>query len=248
MNTRRSKTVASTFAVIGALGAMMHSSLAAAPTADAIATDKIKDLTATLNVIDSETKFDELKKIGGAFATTYRFKKMDAAYKNPNKVRFESRIAGASVLIVFNGDTKMFKVPFRKQVQNIAGQPGQKQSLMDMGIFAKDYLSANYEPIFLRAEGGLQVYKLVQRGTTNKSHEIVWVNPKTAVTERRQSFNGEDKMQKELRYKNPVEIRPGIFVPTRIEVYNQFGKLGAVQSVNNIKVNLGVADSLFSTS
>ena len=221
---------------------------AATVSADTISTDKIKDLTAALVVNNDETNFDELKKIGGAFATTYRAKRMDIGYKYPNKVRFEGKVLGASLLMVFNGDTKMFKVPFHNETQNVHGKAGQKQSLLDLGLFTKDYLSTDWKPTFVKKVGGLLLFDLTQRDSTNKSHELVWVNPRTAIIEKRQTFNGDNKLQKELRYTKAQQIRPGIWVPTRIEIYNQFGKLGAVQDVQDIKVNLGIADDRFSTS
>lgn len=221
---------------------------AAVPSVDSVQTDKIKDLTATLTVNSDETDFAELKKIGGAFATTYRLKRVEVSYKFPGKARFESRLLGAPVVMIYNGDKQVYQTPIKSGTKDVADHPGQKQSLMDLGLFAIDYLSTDYKPVFQRRDGELLVYKLEQRGTDNKSHEIVWVNPKTAVTERRQTFNGDNVLKKEVRYKNARQIRPGIWVPTRIEIYNQFGKLGAVQDVTDIKVNLGVEDSKFAVS
>lgn len=244
--TRRNAIWTAAFAALGIGLGVGRAAVAQDP--EVPATDKIKDLTATLLVSSEETNFAELKKIGGSFATTYRFKRMNVTYKNPNKARFEAKVAGANVVVVFNGDTKMIRIPLKTHKSNVADQPGQKQSLMDLGIFAKDYLTTDYKPVFLRKDGGLLVYKLVQRNTDNKSHEVVWVNPKTFITERRQSINGDNKLQKELRYKNARAVRPGIWVPMRIEVYNQFGKLGAVQNVEDAKVNLGVDESQFATT
>ena len=130
----------------------------------------------------------------------------------------------------------------------MTGQPGQKQSLLDLGIFAKDYLTTDYKPVFLRKDGPLLVFQLNQRGTDNKSNEVVWVDPKTSITVKRQSVSGKKIMTKEMRYLYPQQVRPGIFVPTRIEIYNQFGKLGAVQDVSDIKANLGVDEGLFDVS
>ena len=228
--------------------AIAQTKTAAPVSADTVSTDKIKDLTALLVVNNDETNFDELKKIGGAFATTYRIKKMNIAYKNPNKVRFEGKAVGLSALMVYNGDTKYFRVPLHSETQNVHGKAGQKQSLMDLGIFSKDYLKTDWQPNFVKKDGKLLQFKLTQRDSTNKSHEMVWVNPQTSIIEKRQTFNGDNKLQKELRYKNALQVRPGIWVPTRIEIYNQFGKLGAVQDIQEIKVNLGVADDRFATS
>lgn len=213
--------------------------------ADTVSTDKIKDLTATLVVNNDGTDYDELKKIGGAFAATYRVKRMDITYKNPNKVRFEGKAIGLSALMIYNGEKKYFKVPLHTENQDVKGKAGQKQSLMDMGIFSKDYLTLDWLPTFVKKDGALLQFDLTQRGSTNKSHEMVWVNPKNGLIEKRQTFNGDNKLQKEMRFKNPQQIRPGIWVPTRLEIYNQSGKLGAVQDVQDIKVNLGVADEKF---
>lgn len=212
----------------------------------AIATDKIHDMTATMRVTDAN--FDELKKIGGDFATSYRFKRMEISYKTPNRTRLEANVLGTSVLLIYNGSTKTVKVPFKKDVKDVSDSPGQKTSLMQFGVFSRDWLETDYEATLLRTEKGLQVYKLAQRNTDNKSHEVVWVNPKTALITRRQSFNGEGKLRMETRHTNVEQVRKGIWLPTRIEVYNQFGKLGGVQIFENVKVNLGVADSRFTVS
>ncbi|GAB4453871.1 MAG: hypothetical protein OHK0029_07540 [Armatimonadaceae bacterium] len=217
---------------------------AAPPDPEKIATEKIQDMRATLTV--RKTNRSELKKMGGAFATTYSVREMDVTYKYPNKARFEGKILGATVMMVYNGDMKIFKTPITgTQKKDVSGQPGQKQTLMDLGIFAKDYILTDYKPVYQRTEKGLHVFKMVQRNTDNSSHEIVWVNPKTAIIEKRMSYNGDNVLQKELRYVKPRQVRPGIWVPTQIEVYNQEGKLGLVQSVDNVKINLGVNETAF---
>ncbi len=219
---------------------------AAAPDPDQVATNKIRDLSGVLKVVQAD--FDELAKIGRDFRTTYRFKEMSLAYKNPNKTRLEARILGAAIVLVFNGDTKMVKAPFRKEVRNIFGQAGQKKNLLDLGVFARDYLTTDWKATYQRADGTLQVYRLTQRNTDSRAFEIVWVNPRTAVTEKRQSFSGTGHLRMELRYKNAVQAAPGVFIPTRIEVYNQEGKLGGVQEMRSLKVNAGVSDDKFATS
>ena len=242
MRTTRNRLATLALAAV----ALAAGARAATPSADAIASAKIHDLTATLRVVDAN--FDELKRIGGDFATSYRFKRMDLAYKSPNRTRLEARVLGTPVVLIFNGGTKLVNLPFRKQVKNIEKEPGQKRSLLDLGILARDFLATDYQPAYLRNDGPLQVYKLSQRNTDNRSHEVVWVNPKTSIIERRRSINGDNVFQKEIRYTNARQIRPGIWMATRVEVYNQFGKLGAVQAFEDIKINLGVNDNVFAVS
>ena len=212
---------------------------------DQVATDRIKDMTMTMRVVHEETNYDELKKISSEFATQYRISVYNFAYKWPNKLRVAGKVGVIGGLIIYNGDTKTYKIGPVKKSESVHGQAGKKQSLMDVGIFAKDWLATDYRAVFLRREGTLLVYKLEQRDSENHSHEIVWVNPKTAITERRISYGWTPTPNKEIRYKNPKEIRPGVFVPTRVEIYNQEGKLGGVQVVEEMKINLGIADDFF---
>ena len=217
-----------------------------APDADAIATDRLRDLQMTMIVVQANG--DELTKIGGDFRTSYRFKRMDIAYKSPNKTRLETRILGRPVTVVYNGGKKFVHVLVHKETRDITNQPGQKQSLLNLGIFAKDFLATDYQAAYLRAEKNLHVYRLNQRHTTNKAFEIVWVNPKTAVIEKRKSFGGDGKLRMETRHTKIVQPKPGVWVPMRVEVYNQFGKLAGVQEFQNLRVNVGVPDSTFATS
>jgi outer membrane lipoprotein-sorting protein len=213
---------------------------------DAPTTDRIKDLFAALRIVHEETSFDELKKIGGAFATSYRIPTYELTYKAPGRLRVEGKAGPLSALLIYVGNTKTYKVGMLKKTEDVQNNPGQKQSLMDVGIFAKDWLATDYQAVFQRREGALLVYKLVQRNTNNKSHELVWLNPKTFITEKRLSYNSESVLQKEIRYVKARELKPGIFLPSRVEIYNQFGKLGAVQTVESARINAGVPESLFS--
>lgn len=225
--------------------ALGTTALAATPTADSVATDQLKDMTGTLRVVKAD--FAELGKISREFRVTYRFKRMDVAYKFPNRTRLETKAAGMTGILIFNENTRYYKLPIRTDRKDITGQPGQKQGLLQLGVFSKDFLDADYEAVYQKTDNGRLVFKLNQRGTDNKSHEVVWVNPKNHIIEKRQSFNGDNKLRMETRYLSPQQVRPGIFVPTRIEIYNQNGKLGAVQAFEGVKVNLGVSDALFET-
>ena len=59
-----------------------------------IATDKIRDLSTVLVVLEKETNKEELEKIGGSFKPEYFFRRMNINYKQPNKVRLEAKVIG----------------------------------------------------------------------------------------------------------------------------------------------------------
>ena len=118
-----------------------------------LVSEKIKDMSATMVV--KEVNRDELGKMGGSFGAgvQYSVKRMNITYQYPNKARFEGKILGATVLLVYNGDIKKFHTPIKSDTRNVHGQPGQKQTLMDLGIFAKDYLTTDYLPTFVKTDG-----------------------------------------------------------------------------------------------
>jgi hypothetical protein len=205
---------------------------------------KLQDLSVSLVVSSKETNFAELSKIGGSFATTYRVPRYNISYQSPNKMRVEAKVLLLSPLLIYNGDQKYSKIGPKAGKENVRGEAGKKQSLMDVGIFTKDWLTTDYEPQFLRKEGNLLVYKLQKRFSDNKAHEIIWLNPTNSIIERRQSIGWEKELLKEIRYKTPQLIN-GVWIPTRVEIYNQFGKLGAVQTVERITVNTNLPSSLF---
>lgn len=213
--------------------------------ATAIASDKIRDLRVVVRNNTIESDFGELGKIGGAFATSYRVPKYRFAYKFPNRLRVDASLGPVGATVIYVDNDKAFRTPLGTQRRDTTGEPGQKQSLMDIGIFAADWLRLDHKATWLREEKGLQVYRLDQRLSDNKAHEIVWVNSKTCITEKRRSFGGDGQLVKEIRYLAPKEVARGVWLPTRVEIFNQFGKRGAVQEVEEIVLNQGVPDDVF---
>lgn len=213
--------------------------------AESVATDRLRDLRVTVRNNSLEANFEELGKIGGAFATSYRIPRYRFTYKFPNRLRVDGSAGPLSATLLYVDNKKTVRIPLSTTTKDTTGKPGQKQSLMDVGIFSRDWLALDYDAVYQRREKGLIVFRLNQRLTDNPSHEIVWVNPRTSITERRISIDGKGALVKEIRYMAPREVAKGIWIPTRVEIYNQFGKRGAVQEVEEIVVNQGVPDSEF---
>lgn len=209
-----------------------------------IATDKVRDLTAQLRVVDSEMNSDALQELGGAFSTSYRIPRYDVWYKFPGKARFEGKAGILSGTLIYNGNFKKYQVGFIKKKKDVTGKPGEKQGLMDLGVFSKDWI-ADYNPSFLKKDGANVVFKLTQRNSTSASYEIVTVDPKTHITVKRLSYGGDGKLRKDLRYLKPQVVAPGIWAPTRVELFAPSGKKAGAQVLESIAVNKGVEESRF---
>jgi outer membrane lipoprotein-sorting protein len=228
-----------------AVTSVLTGAAAAQTDAQQFATDKIRDLSATLRVIDSELDSEALESLGREFSTSYRIPRYEVWYKFPQMARFEGKAGILTGVLIYNGDWKKYQVGFIKKKENVAGKPGKKQSLMDLGIFSRDWLR-DYVPIFVKKEtNGTVVFKLAQKNSESKSFEVVSVDPRTKITVKRLSYGFDGKLRKELRYTQPKEIAPGIFFPTRVELYNQHQRKAGAQTLEKVVVNKGVADERF---
>ncbi len=225
--------------------------LALAPMAGAHAAPSIQSLTsANLKTLQASSEIvaenqDVLKTISGDIALAYRLHQGALTYAQPGKLRIEATIPHlATGYYIINGNQKLTVAPFVHKVQDTTGAPGKRQSLLDFGLVPPELLT-DYNATFLRHEAGLLCFQLQpkQRGETEK--DLVWIDPKTHITTQRYNYGRDGKLVKILRYVNPVQVAPGIWVPTRVELYNTQSKLAGATVYQNIRVNQPVSDSLF---
>jgi hypothetical protein len=188
----------------------------------------------------------ELEKISGDFANAYRFRRVSMTYEQPGKLHFEAVVAGAHIAYTINGNTRYTSIPtfHIHKVQDITGAPGKKDTLLDEGLVPPEQLT-DYNATFLRKDGGFLVYSLEPKQPGETMREVIWIDPKTHITVKRQYFNRNGSLGKWFLYKNPIQVRPGIYVPTRVEVYNAENKLAGVTAYQNIRVNQPVDESIF---
>ena len=74
---------------------------------------------------------------------------------------------------------------------------------------------------------------------------MIWIDPKTRVTLKREEYTQEGKLNATYYYRDPKEVAPGIWFPSRIEVFNSEGQKAGETAYNNVKVNVGIEDSVF---
>ena len=207
---------------------------------------RLLDLRATVRQQTANQR--ELEKINKDFANSYRIKQMTARYKEPSKMRLESKLGVVNVLYIINGNYKHVSAGPIKHTDDISNAPGKRQSLMDFGILTPSFMKL-INAKFLRydQEGGVRypVFELTWANSDDTSKHIVWMDGKTRTVVKRQWYNQQGKLMATFYYKNPLEAAPGIWVPTRVEVYNAEGKLGGVTTYVNLHVNEGLPDSLF---
>lgn len=235
------KYIAATLALTTALAAAAQ----AAPEIGSLTSANIKTMSASSEIVTENQ--GELKKIGGDISLAYRLHRGSMVYEQPGKLRIEASIPHLLTgYYVINGDKKLTVAPFVHKVQDTTGAPGKRQTLLDFGLVPPELLS-DYNATFLRRENGLLCFQISPKQVGETQKDLVWIDPTTHITTQRYNYDRNGRLTKWFLYKNPVLIAPGIYVPTRVELYNTQNKLAGATVYQNIKVNQPVSESLFKT-
>lgn len=227
--------------------------LGSAGAAHAIATDiqsyvcsKLDDFSATMHVVNVNER--ALSKISKDAVLIYKFGTVEMRYKEPDMVRIEGNAQGTHGVFILNGPTQWVAFNGIKAKRNFANQPGKRKSLMDVGLISEYYLSYT-NARFLR-EGSVDgvpcaVFDMTYKDRHDTSHHIVYVDPKTRVVRKRESYSQDGKLQAIYYFKDVKEVKPGVWFPTLIEAQNTDRVIAGTTAYRDIKVNTGLPDSLF---
>lgn len=213
-------------------------------------TTSLQDMEATVHVSQADVK--ELEKIGKDFGTSYRFRKLTFQYKQPNKLRLEahSSILGLA-LLVLNGPLRSYSVPklHLHSTENLLKSPAKRQTILEYGgLVSADTLQLMNSK-FLRSEildgENLNLYELKYQGVSSGSYYVLWMDPKTRITVKREWFDSDKKLRATFNYSDPHEIEPGIWIPYHVDIKNAEGILAASTTLNDVKINQSLPDTLF---
>lgn len=234
------------FAYTAALILIAKLSLAQSQDINDYVQTRLQDLRATIRQQTANQR--ELEKINRDFANSYRVKQMTARYKEPLRMRLESKIGVVNVVYIINGNQKYVSAGPIRNTDDITHAPGKRQTLMDFGILTPSFMRlVNARFLRFETEGATRyaVFELTWANSDDTSKHIVWMDGKTRTIYKRQWYNQQGKLMATFYYRNPVEASPGVWVPTRVEVYNADGKLGGVTTYSELRVNEGLPDNLF---
>jgi len=208
----------------------------------------LHDFTATAVIVEKND--DELRQIDPNFAQGYRFRQSIIQYKEPFKLRVDSKVGLFSVRYVINGKRKATQVPGLRinKVKDITGRPGEEQGMLDSGILTPAFLADSVASRFVGKEklNGEMVpnFEFWYTDEKHSRHHTVWVDPTKRIIVRHDVFNRSGGLKMRYMLKQPIQVA-WVWVPTRVEVYNASGRLAAVTRYTTVKVNTGLSESLF---
>lgn len=205
----------------------------------------VRDISVRNTLVFKDMK--ELKVISNEYAQGYRVTYTDVWFREPNMLRVSSKAGLISAVSIINGNAKKVSAGPIKKTYDLKKEPRKRQDALTLGLVTPSGLQ-DYTDKFLRRDkvNGVVVlvYELKHKVKPEDSYKHVFVEPNKKVILRILNFHGDGRLKFDSRFLNPVKVN-GIWVPTRTEVYNANGGLGGVTKFENIKVNTGLADSLF---
>lgn len=232
--------------------ALSTAATVAEPSISSYVQSGFKDVSFSAKVKDSNQK--ELAKINQDFAKSYRFKASNVWLKEPMKLRMESKVEDTDIYFIINGGRKLVRVPRVNinQRDDISKSPGKRQTPLDFGLLTPSLFNGFFQAKYVRTESkgefsGDVVFDLTYiPSLDDSSRQRVWVNPSRKFTAKREWYSQEGYLMATFFYDQEKQYGP-VWMPTRVTVRNADGKVGGSTEYVNVKVNQGLADSLFKT-
>jgi outer membrane lipoprotein-sorting protein len=228
------------------LGAIAAASVAAAPQSiNSYITSGFRDAAFTTKVQSSNSR--ELQKINRDFAQSYRFKQMSVQMKEPFMLRLESKVEDTAIVFVLNGGRKTYKLGPVKTSVDVARAPGKRQTAFDFGFLTPALFDNFFNAKFVRTDRatGNAVFDLTYVPfLRDKSRHRVFIDPERKALAKREWYNQRGMLMATFTY-DDYERVGGLWLPMRASVRNAENNLAGVVVYTNMRVNSGIADSVF---
>lgn len=207
---------------------------------------------AQFTVVTGEHSISELAKISKDFSQSYRFKSSQVWIKEPFKLRMMSEVDDSTILYVVNGGKRMYKIPRSglSQTDDISKAPGKRQTAFDFGILTPALVNNYFVADFVRMDraSGDAVFDLTYAShLMDSSRHRIWVDPQTKVITKREWYaqrRNNGRLMATFIYSNIKKVG-SVSLATSAVVNNADNKRAGSLSYTNMKVNTGLADSLF---
>lgn len=229
--------------LLGALAASVAPSRAAATLSDCAS--PLQDIRVESKIVSRE--MDALKKISTEFAQSYRFASSTFYYKEPNKLRVDSKAGLVTVRYVINGNSKVVKAGVINKRTDISRNPGQRQTPLTVGLVIPAWVSllnADYQGERTINGTKTSVFQVHHKLEPKGSYFKLYMDAARKYVVRSETYHGNGRLKVTMDFQEPKSFG-GVWAPTRAKVYNPQGELGAVTELTKIRVNTGLADSLF---
>jgi len=207
---------------------------------------------AQFTVVTGAHSIPELSKINKDVAQSYRFKSSQVWIKEPFKLRMVSEVDDSQILFIVNGGRKMYKIPRSgiSRTEDVSRAPGKRQTGFDFGLLTPAMLKDFFDATFVRVDraSGDVVFDLkFKPQLRDTSRYRVWIDTEKKVINKREWYAQEinnGRLMATFFYDN-VQRHGNFNMATRVTVNNADDKRAGTVTFTSVKVNAGIADSLF---
>lgn len=210
------------------------------------ATKDFKDLSMTGTVVYKNK--EALAKIEANYAQLYEFKTANVSLKSPDKVRLEGKLGMVKFEYIVNGTNKIFRAPTIKvnKKSSYADDPAKLQNALDLGIVTPTMWQ--YRSIEIVEDEQAQQngeIKLKMRWPKGDMVYYVWIDAKDLYLKKFEKQRADGKLELRIIYSDAKRMCDAIWIPLRVEVFASDGTKAGTSVFSDVKVNSGLADSLF---
>lgn len=208
------------------------------------AESKLTDFRAEMVITEANKK--NVSHMGNGYGDILRLEKAVVSFKKPDKIRWDGYAEGIKVTYVQNGYVKLVLASMIKDRENVKNSPGKRQDTLDMGFLSSQLWKDNNVTVLSTDKKGVAKMKFDPKsGGNDKRHDLVWVDTKTLKVIKREKYRGSGEMRTRTVFTEFKTLGGKLPIATESTLYDGDGKkLGSV-SYKNLKVNVGLENSLF---
>jgi outer membrane lipoprotein-sorting protein len=211
------------------------------------AESSLKDFRAEMEIDESNRK--NVSGMGEGYADFLRLKKAVVSYKKPDKIRYDGYAEGIKMAYIQNGYTKLVLGAMIRQKKDVKDSPGKRQDSLDLGFLSSRLWTDNIVTVAATEKNGALKLKFDPKaGGNEKRHDMVWIDPKSLRVLKRDKFRANGDLRVRTVYTGFGTLVKGLHIATQSTLYDEAGRELGTVSYRNLKVNAGLAESLFSLS
>lgn len=217
------------------------------PSIQTYALEALKDVSFTQRIVSGNQR--ELRKINQDFANSYRFTSAKVWMKEPFMLRMESNVDDTQIFFLVNGTRKLVRIP-RSRINikdDVSMSPGKRQTAFDFGLMPPSLFRDLFQASFVRMDRatGDAVFDVtyVPR-LKDKTRHRVWLDPERKALTKREWYGQDGGLMATFVLEDFVRLE-GMWLPGKVTVRNADNAVAGVTRYESVKVNQGLAASLF---
>lgn len=195
-----------------------------------------------------EKNLEAIEKVDAKYVSLYEFKTAKIFLKEPDKLRTEGKLGMVKFEYIINNGRKIVRAPLLKirRESDYSGNPGKLNDALDFGIITPALWAQRRIEIIEDSFAASKGETKIRLRWDNASMSIVlWLDSKEMYLKRMERRDGDDQTKVTLVYSNHRQMDGVVWIPTKVEMFASDGAKVGMSEISDIKVNVGLADSLF---